>query len=248
MLVILDTNVFLTDLRLQSINFENLFSYLRRTQSKIILPQLVREELIATYKRSLEDAVYRVEAAWKPYSKLILSEDPPDFDPIDIKDEARQLRRRLRNPPKGINIETVLDMKGVSLTDVFLRGIHRIPPANQKGEELRDVILWLFAVQLAKERNETLAFISQDSGFWDSNEKDKPASQILQDVIDNKVQIRLYRSINAFIVENSLESEQVNEEWVLSVVGEKELSDRCGVEHAVEKAFRRSPSNELCGR
>jgi len=223
MLVVLDTNIFLTDLRLQSINFENLFSFLRRTQSKIVLPRLVREEIVATYRRNLEEAIQKVELAWKPYSKLTLSERP-DFYPVDASVEARELRKRLRNPPKGISIETVLKMDGVDLTEVFLRGIHRVPPANQKGEELRDVILWLFVLHLSKSREEAVAFISQDSGFWDVKDRDRPAFEILRDISERKVQVHLYHSINEFIVSNSLESEPVDEKWVLGVVDEGDLS------------------------
>jgi hypothetical protein len=41
--VILDSNAYPSDIRMESIKFKNLFDYLRRTQSSLVLPRLVRE-------------------------------------------------------------------------------------------------------------------------------------------------------------------------------------------------------------
>jgi hypothetical protein len=51
--VILDSNVYLSDARMESIRFKNLFDYLRRPKSSLVLPMLVVEESIGKYRSLL---------------------------------------------------------------------------------------------------------------------------------------------------------------------------------------------------
>jgi hypothetical protein len=43
----------------------------------------------------------------------------------------------------------VPEITGTFVQEVFMRGIHRIRPASDDGEELRDVILWLWVLEYA---------------------------------------------------------------------------------------------------
>ena len=120
-----------------------------------------------------------------------------------------------------VDIDT--GMGCVPINEVVLRGIKRIPPANEKGEELRDVILWLYVLEIARERGEQVAFISDDSGFWSGDDRERPLPTILEHISSKNVQVQLYRSMNAFVADHSLEVENVTETWVLEVVGENGL-------------------------
>ena len=70
--IILDSNIYLADVQMTGIGFQNLFALVRRTQSKLVLPHLVREEVVARYLDRLTKATNGVEKAWKPYRDLII--------------------------------------------------------------------------------------------------------------------------------------------------------------------------------
>jgi hypothetical protein len=78
--IILDSNVYLNDIRMAGISFQNLFALIRRTQSTLVLPHLVREEVIARYEDRLGNAAAAVKTAWKTYSGLMLFDPPADFE------------------------------------------------------------------------------------------------------------------------------------------------------------------------
>ena len=58
---IIDSNIIRKDLRLNNINFEILKDYLTKTNSKLILPSLVIEEVKGLYKRLLLECVVDYE-------------------------------------------------------------------------------------------------------------------------------------------------------------------------------------------
>ena len=60
MQVILDANIYLADVQLRGIGFHNLFAYVRRTGSELVLPRIVREEIVARYSDRLESAIRAV--------------------------------------------------------------------------------------------------------------------------------------------------------------------------------------------
>jgi hypothetical protein len=202
--LILDTNVYASDFRMQGVSFSNLFGYVRRTKSTIVLPRLVREETVATYQRRLKSQLKAADEEWRKYRHLVLDRDIQPFPKVDIDREKRALRKRLRRPEKDIDLKNLVETEGVDLTEVFLRGIHRTRPANDDGEELRDVILWLFAIAYAKTIDEPLAFISSDRGFWHGTSH--VAAQIEKDISESGRKITLYRTLDAFIADTALHS------------------------------------------
>ena len=53
--IVLDTNIYYSDFLFKSKDFNILFDYLRKTNSQIILPEIVYKEIEACYKRKLEE-------------------------------------------------------------------------------------------------------------------------------------------------------------------------------------------------
>jgi hypothetical protein len=206
MQIILDTNIYLADVQLRGIGFQNLFAYVRRTGSELVLPRIVREEIVARYSDRLESAIRAVRKVWKPYSDLLLEDDSRDFDAPDVKYEIRGLRKLLKSPAKGIQLKYVADFSGVDIHEVVKRGIHRMRPASDEGEELRDVILWLFVLAYAKQSGSPVAFISGDRAFWNENE---PVAQVKEDIRKAAVDVRLYRKTADFVTANAPSSEEI---------------------------------------
>ena len=220
MFVILDTNIYLSDIRMEGINFRNLFSLLKKTDSTLVLTRMVREEVVASYERQLRAASKKVAGAWTDYRRLQLN--PHDFYEPNYKSEARDLRKRLKIGNKDIRC-TVLDtMDGVDVTEVCLRGIHRRRPADDNGEELRDVILWLFAISYARKQLQPLSFISADKAFWDC---DKPADQILMDIQQSTADISIYKSLDDFITSKSPQPSPVTSQTQSNLLGQTQLRE-----------------------
>jgi len=160
MQIILDANVYATDYRMKGVSFRTLFEYLRRTDSRIVLPRSIREEVILSYGRRLKAEAKEFAEVWNRYRYLELDYDRGLFDKPDVGDAQKALRRILRKPFGGIPTIFVAQMEGVSVEEVFIRGARGKRPANEQGEELRDVIIWLWVLSYSDTAGTQVAFIS----------------------------------------------------------------------------------------
>ncbi len=239
--VILDSNVYISDYRMENIAFKNLFDYLKRTGDSLVLLRIVREEVVAHFARDLRKRANEAEKAWKAYRHLHFPNKLPKFTEPDIDDQSKHLRKRLMKPSAAIATAYHADTSKISIDDVFIRGIHRIPPANGDGEELRDVIVWLTSLDYAKSGNRDLAFITDDSGFWAN---DDVRSEIQEDIKKAGVAIRLYRNIDRFVEENSPDVKVVEQEWAYGLFPEFNDSVIAAAEGAIRsRAFGSSVSS-----
>jgi PIN domain len=207
--IVLDSNIYLTDIRLRSNRFANFFDYVRRTRSSILLPALVRDEVVQKHREKLTIQLSRVEKELKELRRYTM--DDVTFHAPYLKGETNDLKALLRRPSKSVRTKFLASMDGVDLKEIVRRGINRVPPASESGEELRDVILWLITLDHAKSTSRPTAFVTADAGFW---EADKPKGQILQDIDSAKVDIRLYKDLAEFTRDNALVSEPVTYAWI----------------------------------
>lgn len=91
-----------------------------------------------------------------------------------------------------------------------MRGVHRTRPANDHGEELRDVILWLWALDYA-DTVDAVALISGDGGFWDA---DKIHPHIERDLHTKNGKLHIYRTIPDFLKSHAPAPVDVTVPWL----------------------------------
>lgn len=126
------------------------------------------------------------------------------------------------------------DYSGVDLKQVVRRGIGRVRPANDKGEELRDVILWLIVLHYAKQSKAGIAFVSEDKTFQHTDGTLHPTLQ--SDIGQAGVSIAFYRSIGDFVKGNAVESETLERAAIAAYVSYEELR-RIATEHLLRSRF-----------
>src|ERR1700687_2504169 len=168
--IVLDSNIYAADYRMNGVAFQSLFEYLRRTESRLVLPRVVREEVVIDYGRRLKTGAKAFEEAYRKYRHLDLKSDVEAFRKPDGKYEMTRLRRKLMKPGDGVVPIYFHEITGEFLQEAFMRGIHRTRPANDNGEELRDVILWLWTLAYSDTANTEVVFVSGDGGFWEGDE------------------------------------------------------------------------------
>jgi len=214
--VILDTNQILSDPKMERNYFTELFTYLRRTGSILIVPTIVFREASARYSAEL---TRRFQAAVSACGNLKhFCVETRHFVPtINLPAELRAFKRRLFNPAPGVKVIAYRKMGAAHIREVLRRGVHRIRPASASGEELRDVALWLVALQYAKETGRPVAFITSDSDFA-SAEKDGLHPDLVSECEQKGVEIRFYRELRDFVVANALAQEAIDEAELLKYI------------------------------
>jgi predicted nucleic acid-binding protein len=212
--VILDTNVFFALLnshggRFPETNaFVELLTYLRRTDSRLVIPRLVVHELEKKYTDLLTQSKKAAEEKHATLIKHLISTRDPEFTSPDITEEVHLLHALLLKPGKASESKIYDGYDKVSLEETVKRGINRIRPANQDGEELRDVVLWLMVLEYAKESK--VAFISNDNTFKLDPKQDLLHPDLQRDIADHNVAVSFYTSISAFVTSNALDVEPIS--------------------------------------
>jgi predicted nucleic acid-binding protein len=224
--VVLDANAYLQVLYghgrsfLQTNQFTELLTYLRRTGSRLVIPELTYNEVVARYQDRLIELANGARKAWNKLQQVGM-EHRIDFIEPNIQREVAALGDLLRRPGPGVASVIHTDYSGVDVREVARRGIGRVRPANDAGEELRDVILWMVVLTYARQTKNSMAFVSGDKTFQDSDGALDPLLQ--KDVEGAQVAVVFYPSVGDFVKGNALESQSVAEEALAAYVGAKEL-------------------------
>jgi hypothetical protein len=104
----------------------------------------------------------------------------------------------------------VPEITGASVQEAFMRGIHRTRPANDAGEELRDVILWLWVLDYTNDVD-GVAFMSDDGGFWAG---DGVHPDIDNDLCTKNGKLHIYRTIPDFLKAHAPAPIDMTAEWL----------------------------------
>ena len=221
--VILDTNILYSLLRehgaefTESDRFVDLTTYLRRTDSRLIIPHVVMEEFLARYADFIGEWFKKTQDAWHSYNRALVS---PHGFPLElrIEKEVKKIKERLLNPATGVHVAVFKDYKCAPTEEVVMRGIQRIRPASDKGEELRDVVIWLMTLECA--RNAPVCFIGFDGKF---SNKDGLHSHLKRDLETRKVQVNFYRSIPEFTKGNALQAQSLTPAQLAILISNEEI-------------------------
>ena len=95
--VILDANVILEDLAFERAQFGELFAYLRRTNSRIAIPTVVRDKVESRFREQLSKQTSVSKSAWEQIRELSGASNPP-LPYVDIGGAMKLLRTRMQHP------------------------------------------------------------------------------------------------------------------------------------------------------
>jgi hypothetical protein len=211
--IILDANIYAGDYKFSGVAFKTLFDYIRRTESRLVLPRIIREEVVCSFGRRLKRESKNFFEAHRRYNLVDIDDRQSQFRKPDIQRAMTRLRRKLMKPSENIRPLYVPEIIGVSVEEVFMRGVHRSRPASDDGEELRDVIIWLWVLHYCSSAPGNVAFVSQDSTFWNGEE---PHQHIATDIRLQENRLSICRTIDEFLKKHAPAPAEVTAEWFLT--------------------------------
>ena len=221
--VALDSNIILNDPRMEGNAFQSLLDYLRRANSRLVLSKVVIDEVIARYPALLKKEIKNLSRAVGTLSHIVV-EKTIEFPLIDIDQETRRLGQKLLKPSKNINAsQVVANFSDIKIEEVVRRGINRVPPANDAGEELRDVIHWLMILEHLRTSKSELAFITSDKHF---QHEAGLHPHLEQEIRDGNLSLKFYSSLDDFVKDNSPTPQSLSESEAFSFIGKAEVLDR----------------------
>lgn len=239
---ILDTNIYQQDYQTKSGRFQILLDYLSQTDSEVVLPKIVYQELRANYQRELEARVARHGTASRDLNYIIDREAAVHVDLVvdtEVKTFLEALMAKLQ-----IDATEIMEYKSSYMEIVVEQAVRRRRPCNEKGEEIRDAILWQMVLDTAAaSESKSVLFISRNTKqFGDGSGALHP--KLIADCKERGVEVRYFSSLEAFAEEHSTRVKFVTEEWLRQNLPLDELVERARgfVEKSVERYADRAIS------
>lgn len=222
MIIVLDTNVIHEDFLMKSGRFAILRDYLQKTQSKVILPKIVYDELEATYERHLSMLVNCFIRAKGSLAAVLSQTQLPDIN-VSIMKEVASYMTYMKNT-LGVEDADIFDYKESYLHDVIERAIHRKRPCTDRGEEIRDAVLWQCVLDIANDApDKTLVFISENKKQFTLG-ADTLHPELLEDCSKRGVIVKYFKSLDEFAKEHASTIDFITNKWLLeSIDGDKIL-------------------------
>src|SRR3990167_9020579 len=152
--IILDTNIIVDNFRLDTPKFLGLFSYLKKTNSKLFLPSFVLEEVIKKYK----DALIKHKDSFEKENRVNVEDL--------VKSYSSELTTILFK-----NKVSIIKPKDIASRKIFSRALKAEPPFDASGRGVRDTLIWLSIVNHIKiSPKGYFCFISANTKDFGNNE------------------------------------------------------------------------------
>jgi hypothetical protein len=154
-----------------------------------------------------------------------------------VADYMAYVKKRLALPKKA-----VLPYSEDNLRDAISRAIQRRPPCSNRGEEIRDVILWNTLLEAGADKSKILLFISKNTNQF-SVDKITLHPDLAKEVKDLGVSITYLSSLEEFAKQHASKIEFITEEWLKTQIDPDLVLDAAGdivIEEARHIAKRRA--------
>ena len=202
--VVIDTNA-LRGAGLDSPAVKALAEYLRRTRSKLIIPAVVREELLAQRREGILKAVRSLESAAQDLAKLVPGHQVTT-SPVDESVQLSAFDKQLQGLADRVEF---IENKPEDLPELVRRLTGRLPPASPGGEEARDVLIWFVVKRLVQAGK--VALITGDKTFYHG---DKLNPKLVAELPQREASIETARSIDDFLKQHHARSSFIDSKWV----------------------------------
>jgi predicted nucleic acid-binding protein len=193
--LILDTNVFVQDFRMEGNAFDALLSNYSAVADKILIPNIVYQETLNKYAERTADAITSYKKACKKLHTLVGPEvEEPEIEDVEILTDA--YKRHIDSQLDSVQHE-IVDYPDVSHEHIAQKAIKRQKPFKKSGEGYRDTIIWETILETLRNDSECeIIFVSNNtSDFWAG---ENLADELIEELSKNGIspqRVEIYKTV-----------------------------------------------------
>jgi len=197
MIVILDTNTIIQNPKLDSDIHKVLYRYLSKTDSYLLMPEVVHQELPVVYKKRLSEIFSKVKTDVAKLNAFLTDNNDLCIE-YDVNTEATKFISLVESIYAGFNKNYIASLKPGMLEESIRRAINKIRPCSENKEEFRDTLIWLTVISVAEEQDErNVVFITNNTtDFCDSD--GNLHEQLKNDLQEKNINVYFYKTLNDF--------------------------------------------------
>jgi len=237
--IIIDTNILRQDHLLRSSKFQVVLDYLQKTNSHLIIPTVVKDEMIAIFRRQLIELSDEARNRAAKIDRWCYDDTPRTDFHLDIDKEVATYTSFLNELTHGGGA-LELPHQDNFLGEVIRRQINRIKPASDKGEEFRDIIIWLSIKEFLRQSQRAAVFISQNTKQFAARDSKELHSDLAAELSAENLDLRYFYSLDEFIQQHSSRVEFITEEWIKQNISRADIERASsGVIESSERYWQR---------
>jgi predicted nucleic acid-binding protein len=212
--VALDANILIADLWLRSQRTRQLFDYLAKTRSHILLHHVVEAETRAYARRHIMEIVSGVEKNLRSAERRgIVGLPPLDVPSVQSATIAAWEKQfdRVFNRANTLR----LDLDGGILPEAVRRATERVAPCSDSGNGMRDTLIWLGLLKYATKNPEnTIAFISMNTNDFADASNLALHPTLSEDCAGQGVTVSFFADLDSFLRAHAEPVAFVTPAWV----------------------------------
>ncbi|MGJ7025664.1 PIN domain-containing protein [Petrimonas sulfuriphila] len=220
--IVIDSNIFISDFTLKSSNWEVLLDFVSKTESKIVIPQIIFDEINAEYERVFNELNTEHDKIAKKLHRHCPSYEINSVSKYKIDKYVDFLSERLK-------IEAFPYINDF-LPEICYRAVNRLKPAKKDGKDFRDILIWLSIKSICKNSpHKQIIFISQNTVDF-ANDNGTLDNDLLLECTTEEICVQYYTSIGSFISEfvnqYSTKLNTYDKDWLEENLNFKEIEDQ----------------------
>lgn len=206
--VLLDTNIYLTDLTLEKSSFQALREYLKLTSSKLIIPEIIKRELIHNARHQAINDVEKFHSSYISRNNIVKVV-------LEAEAVAEEYEKKIISNLKRFPFIEI-PFPSESLPKIIDRSIHNLPPFTKEGRGFKDALIWesLLTQLETLPKNENIAFISANHHDFGVNGLYKSLYEDLKNIKCEK-KLYYYNNLDLFLTDYSEKVKFINEEFII---------------------------------
>lgn len=202
--------------------FKALRNYLKRTDSRLMIPFVVLEELCANRERAIRQVERTLHTVQKDLQRLMPGEAVLEIPPLNVAAAVELYRDQILRIVG--NSVTIVSNRREDMEELIRRLVNRVPPASSKGEEARDVLIWLALLPLALSAR--IAFITNDKRAFFKDDGLRP--ELLAELCNSPDNVTLFATVDDFLSTHHKRSSFIDMDWVKDHINEWHLTGAVG--------------------
>lgn len=187
--------------------------YVRKTESKVLIHEIVEAEILGHLKDEISKDFEQIEDAFRKTKKYSI-ENLPTLDFAKVKN--KNIKQKKKDFLGNLYNENTLRVKidGRKLREVIRRSVERKAPCSKNGEELRDAIIWLNLLKYCTKQNRDFTFISNNIKDFADDDKKSLHRDLVDDVKRCKIRVQYFTKLEDFLREHAEPIDHITSEWI----------------------------------
>jgi len=199
--IFLDTNIFYNNWHLKNANFKYLFNYLENTGYKLIISELVSEEVQNIHKREFELSYNELRQAIHKIEKLIDETNMIDIDALP--NVIYNFKELLEEKARSVEF---ISYEHINQREVVRRALQKIRPFQEEDKGYRDTLIWLSLLSFLskKQIKGQVIFVTNNKSDFYNKENNNFHSDLKKDIenLNLECTFKTYTSLFNFIEDN----------------------------------------------